>query len=372
MKKIIMLSMIAIATTMSLISCSDDDTYSPSTNQGTPTNPPALPPPTLADEQNATEEEAIPTSVLASGITVEAATQEIGTPPVPNSDLDFQLMSGNSQEAFQSTGFTIAFTSNHSIDGAYIQFKDVDGNPTEGYFDAPVTSFDDTKIARTPKHSFSKLHSKTIARANKSDVNTIEVNFGSEVPAGQFCYDICLYDASGSISQVQEVCVTVEAWGGNAAIVGEWVLERIESNDKVGEDINCENGDIITVGYEQHTKNIYTFVLNADGTKYSIGEQEFFELDFSATEEACEAVYGDELFKEYLKYSGNWAYNEEAQTLTVVDFKYEDLLDDSENEEYEDGELSFESAKVEINSSKQLVISIVDEDKEFKHFLNRK
>ena len=359
MRKTNSLLLIAIVAITFLVSSCSKDEGTNSSGQGNEQ---------LANEQNATEETKIPTSTLETGIEIEGATKETGTPPSPNSDLNFELNT-DLTEAFQGSGLRIEFSSTESISGAYIQFKDLDGNVASNYFDVSSSFFyrDNGRLERKAEPTKKSLSNARVAQ----DFNDqIEVDFGSNVPAGQFCYDICLYDASNNVSQIQTVCVTVEAWGGNASIVGEWIIDITELNDYYKGTISCTNGQTIEVDYWQNTKDESTFALNDDGTYFEIYDVEGRELDYFATQSACSATYGD-VEQDNGKYSGNWAYNEEDQTLTVIDFKYEDLLDASNNEEYEDGSLSFEGVKAEVISD-QLVLSKTDDGDTSKLYFNRK
>ncbi|MEM6830969.1 MAG: hypothetical protein AAF551_10685 [Bacteroidota bacterium] len=342
-----------------MTSCGNDDDTSLS-NQGNAQ---------LANEQNATEETKIPTSTLETGIKIAGATENTGTPPAPNSDLDFEL-NADLTEAFQGSGLNIEFSSDEAIAGAYILFKDVDGNATSSYLDVPSSVFNN---GRSSKQSISKRSAFSTARTLEDFDNIIEVGFGSDVPAGQFCYDICVYDASNNISQISTVCVTVEAWGGNASIVGEWVFDRGEPADEFDSKttINCENGQTIEVEFEQVIKNEWTFALNEDGTYFEIYDEEGKPLDIPATEESCTASYQEEPERDNSKYSGNWAYNEENQTLTVVDFKFEDFLDATRNETDEVGELYFVGVKAEVISG-QLVLTDTNDRETSTYYFNRK
>ena len=360
MRKTNSLLLIAIVAITCLVSsCNKDDDNNPS-NQGNEQ---------LANEQNATEEAKIPTSTLETGIEIEGASKETGTPPSPNSNLNFDLNT-DLTEAFQGSGLRIEFSSTESIAGAYIQFKDVDGNAASNYFNVSSSSFFNIDNGRLAGKVEPVKRSLSNARVAQEFNDQIEVDFGSNVPAGQFCYDICLYDASNNVSQIQTVCITVEAWGGNASIVGEWIFDKGEPATDVKETINCSNGQTIEVDYAQYTKDEWTFVLNEDGTYFEIYDVEGRELDYSATESNCSATYGD-VERGNEKYSGNWAYNEEDQTLTVIDFKYENFLNASENEDYEDGDLYFEGAKAEIISG-QLILTETDDGETYKAYFNRK
>ena len=345
-----------VATTF--LSCSKDDSSNPETETETES---------IADSQNATEETIIPVTTLNSGISIENASKETGTPPSPNSDLNFDLNT-NLTEAFQSTGLKIKFSSTDAITGAYILFKDLEGNASGDYFDVPSSAFETSYSNKKTTSRERVISSSKIAPTLESveiveEVkNEIEIDFNATIPAGQFCYDICLYDASNNVSQIQTVCVTVEAWGGNSAITGEWVLNR-ELSDDIDDltSISCNNGNSITADYSEIINDDYSLTINENGTYSEIFDQEEKELDYNASQESCTAVYDAEYERDYEQYSGNWAYNEEDETLTLIDFKYENFINPMYNEEFEDGSIYFEGVTAKIISG-QLVLSGIDGD----------
>ncbi|MDO5969927.1 hypothetical protein Q4Q35_08905 [Flavivirga aquimarina] len=82
---------------------------------------------------------------MNSDISIDGATQNQGTPPAPNSNLNLELNS-NQAEAFQNTGFNLKFsTTETNIAGAYLLFKDSDDNTASGHFDISVSSFNTNK-----------------------------------------------------------------------------------------------------------------------------------------------------------------------------------------------------------------------------------
>ncbi|MEM1136683.1 MAG: hypothetical protein AAGI07_12675 [Bacteroidota bacterium] len=347
------LSIIALLTIgLYLSSCSDEDN-----DEVNPLSEGEV----LANTQNQTEERAIPVAQLASGIAIENGTKKNGTAPVPTGSLDFQINTEN-QEAFLNSGFTINFSSTDNVAGAYIQFKDAEGNNIDGYFDVPLTSI--FANARITKNKKSKIQRK---RTTEDEGIEIDVDFSTAIEAGTFCYDICVYDDNGNISQIEEVCVEVEAWGGNATIVGEWIFDRYDPIDEDEETftqtIYCENGDSIeNVAYYIQEESEWTFVLNADGSYYERYDEVEKSIDFDESVENCTAIY--ETIEEDEKYSGYWAFNEAAGTLTVIDFKYENLSFPEENEEYDEGDLYFEGVKAEVIAGELVLTETFTEDGE--------
>ena len=100
--------------------------------------------------------------------------------------------------------------------------------------------------------------------------------------------------------------------------------------------ILCDNGETFSTIFYSNDEVNQVFVLNADGSYYDYLEGFEKKLDYSETAISCSAVYYE---REYLdhKYSGNWAYNEDTNRITIVDFRYENFLDPTENQTYEDG-----------------------------------
>ncbi|OEK07734.1 hypothetical protein A8C32_16650 [Flavivirga aquatica] len=355
MKKLNLLFILTVFTTLTFTSCSSND----DSNSGS------------KEEETGTVK--IPLTTIEQGVSIEGAVKNQGTPPAPNSNLDFQISTTN-QDAFLNSGFNIQFASNDNIAGAYIVLKDTDGNNASDYLDVPASAFNNEGGSKSGKSSAKskKVDRSTTNKAKEDEENdTIKVSFDTHVPVGNFCYDICLYDASNNISQIQTICVTINSWGGNTSIVGEWVFDREDDNNNNSTTITCDNEDTIEANYDKIIKEEWTFVLNEDGTYYEIYNDEFQSLNYSESEASCTVTYDTEIKKENEKFSGNWTYNEDDKTLTVIDFKREDFIDSSKNEEFENGEVYFAKVIVEVISG-QLVITETDGDDIIKIYFNKK
>jgi len=320
----------------------------------------------LAQQQNETENKIIPISDIESGIRIAGATKKTGTPPSPNGKLDFQINT-NKQEAFQEAGFDITFSSLDNIKGAYVLFQDSDGNKLDKYLEVPVSALDGKKDSENNIKTSKKHRKKSIQnRGLTGNDFEIDVDFDN-IPAGTFCYEICIYDADNNISAIQNICVKVEAWGGNSEIVGEWIFDRSDDDSEENDttEINCENGDTITVNYDSEDNEIWVLVLNANGTYYETYKGSVRYLDYETTQANCSASYNKEEDIDE-KYSGNWAYNEDKKTLTIIDFKYENFLDASENETYTDGSVYFDgnNTTAKVISSELVIVDSFDEGSE--------
>ncbi|NMH86510.1 hypothetical protein [Flavivirga algicola] len=329
-----------IAFTVLAYSCSSDDGNNNGNEQ-------------LADEQNQLEEAPVPVENLNSDISIEGATKNQGTPPAPNSSLNLEI-SSDKAEAFQSSGFNLKFSSTETnIAGAYLLFKDADNNTASDYFDIPVSSFKTNKSGGTKENQSSKKN-PLFKNNNLIDGEyEIDVDFDNTFPPGKFCGDLCIYDEENNISQIVTVCVEVEAWGGNATIVGEWILEESTDGDKYT--VNCENQETVEADYNQIIKEEAILSIESNGSFYLTEYEEYKSLNFEASSTNCEAVYFDEVEKYDIKETGKWAYNETDNTLTLISFKYEDFIESQYSEDYANGDLILESGKVEFLNGKLIV-----------------
>ncbi|AUP81021.1 hypothetical protein [Flavivirga eckloniae] len=333
-------------------SCSSDDDNNGGSEQ-------------LANEQNQLEEIPVPLDNLNSDISIEGAAKKSGTPGQPNSTMNLEIDS-NKAEAFQSTGFNLKFSSTETnIAGAYLVFKDTDNNNASGYFDIPVSSFntgksDDTKTEKSLKKNLFSKNSTALVDGEYE----IDVDFGSAFPPGKFCADLCIYDAQENISQIVTVCIEVEAWGGNASIVGEWMEEVIIEKRT----ISCDNNESIQVNYDKQIIDEETIIVfESNGDFYATYKDEYQSLDYLKSKESCAAVYEDEIEKADEKATGKWAYNETNKTLTIVQFKFEDFITPEESENFPNGDLAFDSdnVKVEITNGKLVLTETYDGGSEF-------
>ncbi len=334
-------------------SCSSSDNNSSEKNEDT------------AKKQNETENRIIPTSELGSGITIDGATSQQGLPPAPNGALDFQINT-EKQEAFQEAGFDIKFSTSDNIKGAYVLFQDSDGNKLNNYLDVSLSSSTGKRSSKKPVIT-SKKHNKSSKLNKVSTENdyTLDVDFDNISP-GSFCYEICLYDENNNISAIQKICVEVEAWGGNSNIVGEWIYDRSDDDSEETDttEINCENGETMTVNYNGNEDETWVLVLNAGGSYYETYKGFYENLKYEATRSSCSAIYNKIDYDD--KYFGKWVYNEDKETLTIINFKYEDFLDSSENETYPDGSVYFDgnNTTAKVISEELVIIDKYTEDNE--------
>lgn len=335
--KIFKLTLITLTFCFLTYSCSSDD--GAGTNGGDTA---------LANEQNEQEEKSIAVSSLESGIAIEGATKNSGTPPQPNSNINLNV--ADSQfGAVQNTGFNLKFsTTETEVAGAYIQFTDTDNNAALNYFDIPVSNFEQARRSKT-KSTTRRSFSKNIVSNVDGDYQ-IDIDFNDAFPPGKFCGVLCIYDSQNNISQPITICVEVEAWGGNASLVGTWVESDVSEDDDTTQ-VTCNNDSQINVQYDQIIKEEVIATFSANGNFEVTINEEYKMLDYNATADNCSATYSDEVTQDNHKEIGKWAYNEEDNTLSIVAFSFIDIINPAASEEFPDGELLLQSAKVQLNGN---------------------
>ncbi|GAA4276020.1 hypothetical protein [Aquimarina mytili] len=346
MKKVNLLFASLFLATLFFTSCSSDDD-APTPNLGGETDNEI----TVAD--------------LDTGILIDGKGTEVnpiqGTPPSPTGTLNFGV-GENNRIGILNDGFNIKFSSTDAIEGAYVQFRDANGNASENYYNIPKAAFDTDGGNRSANVNSSNKKARISAKMVEENTFEIDVDFSESLEPGEFCYAICVYDAQGNISVIEEVCVEINAWGGNDALVGEWIFDRYEpSEDNESTTIICDNQqELPNVLYRLLIKDNWTFMLNQDGTYVETFDREQRDLDFQTTRLNCEATYYSEATTTNDKYYGNWAFNSEKKTFTAVDYKYENLIN-STVENFEEGDIYYEGVQIEVTSN-ELKITETYED----------
>ena len=302
-------------------------------------------------------------------IIVEGATKKTGAPNTSNEDLTFTLNKDNTS-AVMIDGFNIEFNSNNNITGAYLQIKDTDGNLADGYYDIDLS-----KLGKRKQLLKSKVG---------VDVN-VTVGFKSTITPGIFCYLIRVYDAAGNLSPFQEVCITVQSWGGNDDLTAKWNLTKTEgSKDTIT--VGIENCHIIA-SHLDTLRNCnprisanYNKCFIVDSTKYTINSDGTYKyeiyntdksLDFFASMSACELIDKEE--KGQFLYKGNWAYDQQKSELIIVELEAT-TIDESgveTTETYTIGEAKITVFKTNVSGSNLILTNNADASNRYKHFFDK-
>ncbi len=305
---------------------------------------------------------------VSDNMIILGATKNDGAPPTPNDGISLDL-SGAENTAFLSEGFNIPLSSNGSLVGAYLQIKTNDGELADSYFDIDITA---NQAGKSSVSSILKSWKEKRGLTKKEDEVVLDVDFEAAIEPGTFCYVLCVYDGEGNISNPQEVCVTVESWGGNSAAAGKWnyVKEEITRQGetevyRVDEPDCYEFSDFCANQEEYQASECYTLdygilEINADGT-FSLdfkGEDE--NLNYEASYEQCEAVYDAKTIYR-VQTSGYWAYVDAENRLTLVgyDFSIEEQgSSESETLGNGEGELVYDGTAIFDGN----MLSIVEEE----------
>lgn len=336
-------------------SCSDDDSVS-----GIVTVAP-----------NPIEEIALNPDDVSENIIINNGTIVPGDAPTPTGTLPF-TMDQTTQSGFQKNGFDITFDAPTNYAGAYIQVQSTDGTMANEYWN--VTGPRRSKVINNEKRK--GFFNKKLSKVNDQQIE-IDVDFEDTVPAGTFCYLICIYDTDGNISQPVEVCVEIEAWGGNPNLVGTWNYTKQLSNNQtlVLGDVNfcegpgtitCNNDDTLVVQESEgwcYASTEIKLTLDENGT--FTFEDLFFqkqEFNFPESLESCSVNNSQvvDTFGSEDLISGMWAFDEEENTLNLIAFKdqttdLETNFVDSYDEEF--GFLFYLSGTVTLNGSELIILS---------------
>ena len=274
---------------------------------------------------------------VSSNVVIPGASKVQGNPPTPNGAISLDV-SRSTSTAFLGEGFDITLSSDGNLVGAYIQFRSNDGTAASEYFDVNIAANASGKSAIS---TFLKHNHKLLSA--KNDDTNINVDFNLEIPPGQFCYEICVYDEAGNISQPEEVCVKVESWGGKDDMDGDWVMvreERTENGQSVvfetGQegcyeyDFQCVNGQAIDA-VECYTRTSGEVRINGDGSYRAEFQGNDRWLDESSYEN-CQASYVEETFEDISE--GQWAFVSESNRLTIIEYYFRGTIDGELDEEY--------------------------------------
>ena len=256
----------------------------------------------------------------------------------------------------------------------YLRFKDEDGTVADSYYDIDFS----TAGANFKKVStlFNKNRKENISLTNKTDNGTLDVDFSSAIEPGTFCYEICVYDAQGNISAPQEVCATVQSWGGNTTLLGEWEATKTEFVNDFETDIkiigegecsdhefSCSETDEIIDYVECNTINFANIIFNEDGSFVVNSQETFTDLDLGASINACEAIFLEDVHS--YESLGFWAYDAENSRLTLVKYSSTQIVNgvttNSETFEEGDGELVFDGI-LTITGNDMVINEQIDSD----------
>lgn len=285
---------------------------------------------------------------VLNNVNIPGATRVEGQPPSPNQGISLTLDTQRTI-ALPEIGFSIPFESDGDVSGAYIQFRAEGEDYASAYYDVKLE--DNVASSKSTKRSR--------ASAKKPSDDSFNVNLKPDLSTGTFCYAICVYDQSGNISAPQELCVTINSWGGNTALEGTWNLLRTE-------ELYEGNTDVEQVGIEE----CVTF--SDETTCYLIDYNELtFDPDGTFRYEFRESNRNPATEPDYVDYdieriAGNWSYDTSTGQLyfVIFSYEYEENGQVLETEIYPNGDDEFGVAqRIELGANTlQMVFDEIDSD----------
>ena len=330
---------------------------------------------TIADvfeEAEQLEETVLDVDELTDGVLIEGATENDGTPPEANGAITLNI-GDSGKTAFLNEGFNVELQSDSDFEGVYLRFKDKDGTVADSYYDIDLSTNGDNFKKETTFLKRNRKENRSLT--SKTGYVTLDVDFSGAIEPGTFCYEICVYDAEGNISLPQEVCATVQSWGGNTALIGEWEATKFEYVDDRGTDIevvgeeDCSTSSVTCSELNQEIEfeecsiiDFENIVFNEDGTYVLNFQTTNNDLNYTASTTACEAI----LKEVVVKYDswGFWAYDIDSSRLTLVEYRNEESEgDDSFSGTNEEGDADlFYDGILSINNNDMIINEKVDSD----------
>ena len=322
----------------------------------------------MEEEAQQEEQTVLNPNEVINGLIIENSTLINGNAPQANGVVSLNPV--NTSTALQNEGFEIELNSLDDISGVYLIIENTDGQPADSYLDIPLSQ-PFTSETNPKKGIFGRQNSN-----NQRPLSALlNIGFDASIPVGIFCYSICVYDSNGNISLPQQVCVTVQSWGGNINAAGNWQLTRYQENyDGMNVDVGlnqqycfpetlfCNNGGTVNTEYCS-TWDYFNFDMSADGT-YSISIRELdTDPDYEQTTSTCTEV----IVSGYYEYTstGQWAFNDSDNRLVLVEYGFEyDENGETDSGTYGtgNGEVVFDDP-VNINGN-NMILTIDDFDDE--------
>jgi len=345
-----------------LIACSSDDVKSEDIVLSDPEDVELSDPEDLVpsdSEITELESTVLEVNTVASGLVIEANKENSnvslisevteGDIPQVNENISIELPS-EVQTAFLGVGLSLEVDSNQEYDGVYLRVKNEEGVKSTIVYKIELNS--DQRFSSVNKLKTVGTHGYKSARVNKTkfitnDVvdsdaqKTIDFDFDESIQPGLFCYEICVYVDNGNggsyVSAPSDVCVQVEAWGGNSELANNWsfkehkYVEESEFGISEGgfvnnieyisyvEEYDC-NGGLLENPLELRGKtNITKFLLNANGT-FVIENEGYYDDNYIYDEIADSYECTDSVIRETYSdvIEGNWAYSETTGLTMVI------------------------------------------------------
>lgn len=309
------------------------------------------------------EQSSLDQNSFTDNVEIEGAQEYQGS-PTSNSNISFTMENDDNILAVVENGFNIDLNIPSSVEGAYLQFENEDGDVADSFFSISRDN-SGKKIVKDKKRSFTKNLNENKIISNKNNNSfTIEVDFNQNITAGRICLNIYVYE-SNNVSYPIELCITINNFGGGPdEIYGSWEYyqsgyegeelsdwydseddepdgyydgdDYVEVNDCYSPScvvVACYNDDGDFQGYTRisNLERRDYIVLNSDGTyedRYETIISESPEI-VGNIDSCLQDEYDGDTFR-YSKdfyqttvtivYYGKWSYDETSNTIGIYDY----------------------------------------------------
>jgi len=294
----------------------------------------------LLDEMNqdlASENTILNAQEVYDQLLIPGSLRMPGVPSTPTGGISLDI-SGSTRTALLTEGFDIAFISDGTPVGAYIRIKSLSGTFSNGYFDVALQANSTGKQEHTVNRKF------VWASAAQASGYAVNLDFGQQIPPGEFCYEIRVYDAQGQVSEAKEACVTVANWGGKKGMAGTWTMVR---EDKIiagqtyafelgaqgctPNQFPCQDGTTLQ-GTDCRLSEFAEVVFSEDGSYRVHFKGIRTSTDEADSYESCRLLNRSVAYDE--ESEGKWAYVDEESRLTIVEYHYKRREGGVTKEEY--------------------------------------
>ena len=263
--------------------------------------------------ENPAEEVYMDISDVESGISIENSALVNGS--ISNATGTSFSLQSNTVSGYQEYGFDLSLQTSTEISKIYMQLLNEDGTASENYFSIDLVS---NTLPRT-------VAARTSSEAVFTDLH---VNFDDSIGPGRFCSYISVLYLNGVISTYEEVCVEVEAWGGNPNLVGDWEFTKrgfeidgvhitIKTGEPVGHFVTfeCSDGSLFEEYMDSYILSNHFMNLQSDGSAVILadGLSYYDDRDYFM----CQIDVQEQFISSLI--NAKWSYDEENQELILIE-----------------------------------------------------
>lgn len=276
----------------------------------------------------------IDANTITSNITIDGSTKLQGTPPTTTTDLNTPVLmdpEAGVKHYAKGTSFQHSLEIyNASAQGVYLKFEGADD-----YFDIPIKSGLNKKENNGSPVIPVTFGENTI-QLRSEDNNYFDVALPQDLE-GEICFNYCVYDTNGLVSNVISQCVVLESIGGNLPFSSSSSWNLTHKIEVDGSQTNVKDffitdfeADTLTSCYDstdftqdtiykiiqnEFQINSYVLKFNTDGTLTI--DLDFYSKFATNTFYCSDEVEFDEQ-EETLNQNGYWSYDETTETLVLV------------------------------------------------------